>query len=61
MIACAEAACERYRQVAEQRGLPPPIARKRLAASQQAVGLLARLRAQRLRAEQALGPERLVR
>ena len=60
MIARAEAACERYRQAAEQRGLTPPMARKRLAVSQQMVELLARLRAQRVRAKRGLAPDRPV-
>jgi hypothetical protein len=47
MIARAEAACERYRQRAAARGLSPPFARKRRAASEKMEELLARLRVQR--------------
>ena len=47
MIARAEAACERYRQRAAARGLTPPFARKRRAASEKMEELLARLRVQR--------------
>ena len=47
MIARAEAACERYRQRAAARGLSPPFARKRRAASEKREELLARLRVQR--------------
>ena len=47
MIVRAEAACERYRQAAEERGLTPPLARKRRAASQRMREVLARLQMQR--------------
>jgi len=47
MIARAEAACERYRQRAEARGLTPPLARKRRAASEKMREVLARLHVQR--------------
>ena len=53
MIARAEAACERYRQAAEVRGLTPPLARKRRALSQQMEEVLARLQMQRDRANNA--------
>src|SRR4051794_13494405 len=47
MIVRAEAACERYRQRAAARGLTPPLAHKRRAASERMIELLARLRVQR--------------
>ena len=55
MIARAEAACERYRQRAAARGLTPPFARKRRAASEKMEELLARLRVQRATAADQAG------
>ena len=51
MIGCAEAACERYRRMAERKGIPPPLAARRHRTLQIMEDTLARLRANRAAAE----------
>ena len=50
MIRRATAACERYRQAAEQKGLPAPLRAKRRERLQTMKAMLARLLAQRANA-----------
>jgi hypothetical protein len=51
MIGRAEAACERYRQAADEKGLSPAVASRRRGASQTMKDLLAGLRTKRAAAE----------
>jgi hypothetical protein len=51
MIGRAEAACERYRQSADEEGLSPAVASRRRGTSQRMKDLLAGLRARRAAAE----------